>query len=52
MLSEALGGDTDRHCDGWLRFVIASPGGGAFDGGFLAFIAAREGPDSGARVGR
>jgi hypothetical protein len=25
MLSEALRGDTDRHCDGCLRFVIASP---------------------------
>jgi hypothetical protein len=41
MLSQALGGDTDRHCDGSLRFVIAGPGGRAFNGGFLAFIAAR-----------
>lgn len=50
MLSRALGGDTDRHCDGWLRFVTASPAGGAFDGGFLELIAAGEGPSSGARA--
>jgi hypothetical protein len=30
--------------------VIAGPGGRAFNGGFLAFIAARKGPNSGARV--
>jgi hypothetical protein len=33
-----------------LRFVIAGLRRPLFNGGFLALIAAREGPDSGARV--